>query len=245
MVGVIYMATCKSTGLSYIGNSVHYENRIRQHNRDKSNDPFHNDIRKYGREDIEWKILEKFDIEDTHELHDILCEREVYWIAFYDTFNNGYNQDPGGMVGYTARFPTEEMRNKCRESGKKSAGVKGMHWNLTEYTKKKQSEAKRNMTEENKRNIAEGHRKLYASRPKKEKVVKERKPQIAWNKGKKMPKEFCERQSQIMKENPNRYIPVHDKPHTQLSKDKIGAAARGCHYKIVDGKRVRYRDEVQ
>ena len=34
--------------------------------------------------------------------------------------------------------------------------------------------------------------------------------------------------------------------HWKLSDDtkaKIGAAAKGCHYKMVDGKRVRYWDE--
>lgn len=241
MIGTIYMATCKSTGLSYIGQTINLTQRIRQHNRDKSDDPFHNAIRQYGREDIEWKELEIIDEEDKKLLHKRLCEREVYWIAFHNTFKNGYNQDEGGMCGYTARFPTAERLKKMSEAGKKGAGAaKGKHWKLTKYTKDKQSEAKQNMSDETKRKIGEANK---ARHPKKEKPIKENKPRIPWNKGKKMPKEFGEKVAQSLRNNPKVKGGCHTKPHSDDAKAKIGAAVRGCHYKMVDGKRVRYWDE--
>ena len=46
-------------------------------------------MRKYG--------LEHFSIVELEECDDnLLNEREIYWIAYYDSYNNGYNMNPGG-----------------------------------------------------------------------------------------------------------------------------------------------------
>lgn len=94
----IYKFTNIITGLSYIGQSKNIKNRISSHkqtafNKSPSNKSYYNQfykaIREYGLENFELEILE----ECTEEQ---LNEREMYWIAFYDTYNNGYNMTPGG-----------------------------------------------------------------------------------------------------------------------------------------------------
>lgn len=46
-------------------------------------------MRKYG--------IEHFTIEAIEECkEELLNEREVYWIKYYDSFHNGYNMNPGG-----------------------------------------------------------------------------------------------------------------------------------------------------
>jgi len=43
-----------------------------------------------------------------------LNEREIYWISFYDSFNNGLNCNQGGNgnIGY---IPSDETREKMRQ----------------------------------------------------------------------------------------------------------------------------------
>jgi predicted XRE-type DNA-binding protein/predicted GIY-YIG superfamily endonuclease len=47
-------------------------------------------IRKYGIEKMEYEIIE------TVETLAEACEREKYWIEFYDSIDSGYNMNPGG-----------------------------------------------------------------------------------------------------------------------------------------------------
>lgn len=45
-------------------------------------------------------VKEDFEIiESEIESQDIANEREIYWIAYYDSYHNGYNSTPGGQVG--------------------------------------------------------------------------------------------------------------------------------------------------
>ena len=90
MKGIIYKITNKVNGKSYIGQTRYtIEFRWRQHQHKKDNTNFHNAIHKYGIENFNIEILEECDIED-------LNSREIFYIAKYDTFNNGYNLTIGG-----------------------------------------------------------------------------------------------------------------------------------------------------
>jgi hypothetical protein len=42
-----------------------------------------------GRNGFIWGVIEECDF-------DMLNDKEIYWIAKYDTFNNGYNSTIGG-----------------------------------------------------------------------------------------------------------------------------------------------------
>ena len=92
----IYKATSQTTGKVYIGQSSQtLEERISQHNsaayHHQYNYHFHNAIRKYGPDDFVYEI-----IEDGIKTIDELNQKEMYWINYYNSYNNGYNSTLGG-----------------------------------------------------------------------------------------------------------------------------------------------------
>lgn len=64
-------------------------------------------IRKYGREAFKVDLVEECDCS-----LEILDQREVYYIAKFDTFNNGYNTTPGGRT----RAITDEIKKKISKT---------------------------------------------------------------------------------------------------------------------------------
>ena len=90
MKGFIYKITNKVNGKSYIGQTRYtVEFRWRQHQHKKDNCYFHNAIHKYGVENFIVETIEECDVED-------LNSREIFYIAKYNTFKDGYNLTIGG-----------------------------------------------------------------------------------------------------------------------------------------------------
>lgn len=90
MKGFIYKITDKVNNKVYIGQTRYtVEFRWRQHLNRKDNTPMHNLMRKYGAERFTIETLEECPIER-------LNDREIFYIAKYDSFNNGYNLTIGG-----------------------------------------------------------------------------------------------------------------------------------------------------
>lgn len=90
MKGIIYKVTNKVNGKSYIGQTRYtLEFRWRQHLHKKDKTYFHNAIRKYGAENFSAEILEECPYSN-------LNEREIFYIAKYETFKKGYNLTIGG-----------------------------------------------------------------------------------------------------------------------------------------------------
>lgn len=94
----IYKIQNKITNKIYIGQSVSIKDRWRNHlyfaywNDEKNhsyNYPLYRDIRELGKENFSFSLIEECD-------SSLLNEREIYWISFYDSYNNGYNQTSGG-----------------------------------------------------------------------------------------------------------------------------------------------------
>lgn len=113
-MGLIYKCTSPS-GKSYIGQTIFNEqHRWTDHccRAYRKQDPGYNyklsrAIRKYGKENFTIEILEN------NLPKELLNEREKYWINFYDTFLNGYNQTLGGEGNL--KIQDEEILNLWKE----------------------------------------------------------------------------------------------------------------------------------
>ena len=88
----IYKITSPSNRI-YIGQAVNFKRRKREYKRNncKAQTLLYNSIAKYGFDNHLIEVIE----ETTKELAD---EREIYWIAYFNTFNtpNGMNLTSGG-----------------------------------------------------------------------------------------------------------------------------------------------------
>lgn len=112
----IYRITNNINGKVYIGQTYNFKRRFRVHKKKLNNGEHYNEHLqrawdKYGEENFSFDIIEECEI-------DKLNEREIYWIAFYDSFHNkdnGYNQNEGGCGSRGYKF-SEESRNKMKLS---------------------------------------------------------------------------------------------------------------------------------
>lgn len=98
----IYKITNKILEKSYVGQSIHIEDRWKEHLWGKGNADLYVDFHKYGVENFTFEILEICNKE-------LLLEREKYWIAFYDTYHNGYNMNDGGDNSHFAITKTKKI----------------------------------------------------------------------------------------------------------------------------------------
>lgn len=87
--------------MKYIGQTTGKLSKRHNEHLKRDNSYIDRALRKYGENNFTLEILED-DISDTNELNN----REVYWINFYDSFNNGYNLTKGGSG--SPIFNTEE-----------------------------------------------------------------------------------------------------------------------------------------
>lgn len=88
----IYKYENKLNGKVYIGLSSCIERRYGQHLTAANHSPLmtiDKAIHKYGIENFSFEIIEQCNEEE-------LDEREIYWIAYYDSYHNGYNDTKGG-----------------------------------------------------------------------------------------------------------------------------------------------------
>ena len=89
MIG-IYKITNQINNKSYIGQSIHIEQRWEEHLYKSSQcSLLKYALHKYGVNNFTFEVIEECKQED-------LNEREQYWIQYYDSFNNGYNLTMGG-----------------------------------------------------------------------------------------------------------------------------------------------------
>ena len=92
----IYKIENKVNKKCYIGQSTNIEKRWQSHriigkneNAKEKNYPLYKAMYKYGLDNFNFEIIEECNRE-------LLDEKEIYWINFYDSLKNGYNQVPGG-----------------------------------------------------------------------------------------------------------------------------------------------------
>ncbi len=116
-MSIIYKITNNITGKGYIGQTTQaFKKRWYFHcyeAKDKRNfNKFYNAIRKYGAECWSVEVLEE--VNDVN----LLNEREVYWINYYNTFKNGYNSTSGGERGSVSVKCKEETKKKISKANK-------------------------------------------------------------------------------------------------------------------------------
>jgi len=115
-------------GKMYIGRSINVMNRGRDHFYDLRNNQHHsnylqNSFNKYGENAFIFGLIEEYD-------KTLLTEKERYWIDYYDTFKNGYNESlPSDAIEYS-RVLSPESKQKLSNS------LKTYRKNLTEKRKK-------------------------------------------------------------------------------------------------------------
>jgi len=124
----IYKATNTVTLKCYIGQTFDTTIRWRDHLKSARGDcrfKFAASIRKHGPESFVFEVIE--------ECEDHLAnEREVFWIAHFDSFKHGYNSTTGGDCNYTT---SDDTRKKI------SAAKTGT--TLSDETKRKIGDAHR------------------------------------------------------------------------------------------------------
>lgn len=87
----IYKITNKNNGKIYIGQSNNIERRFKQHQQKgaESRIPLDIAIKKYGKDNFTYEIIELCSLEE-------LNEKQSYWIKYYNSIENGYNCSEGG-----------------------------------------------------------------------------------------------------------------------------------------------------
>lgn len=107
--GIIYKATNLINDKVYIGQTIQsLSTRIRQHYKSlnlKRNYKFPNALNKYEKYQFKWEIIES-DIPLEN-----LNNKEIEYIALFDSFNNGYNSNPGGYVRFKRKATKPVLEN--------------------------------------------------------------------------------------------------------------------------------------
>lgn len=96
----IYKITNIINNHCYIGQSVDIKRRLSEHLLQRYKATIYYAFDKYGIDNFTFEIIELCPKES-------LNEREKYWIAFYDSYNNGYNMTQGGEGNF--------MNGHCRQ----------------------------------------------------------------------------------------------------------------------------------
>ena len=112
MITGIYKITNKINGKSYIGQSVFIERRWKDEKSAAFNslDNEYNcsrskAFRKYGLDNFIFEVIEECD-------KNKLNEREIYWINYYNSYYDGYNETLGGENAIATSKITEEDLDK-------------------------------------------------------------------------------------------------------------------------------------
>lgn len=140
MIG-IYKFTSKTTGMSYIGQSIHIEKRYQEHLHEinNKNSKWYQALKEQGIDNFEFSILE---ICEPFQLD----EKEIYWIEKYDSYLNGYNSTPGGSSKYYNPQPIyeawDEGLSPSEIAKKLNIGTSCVYYNLINYKNYNKHEAK-------------------------------------------------------------------------------------------------------
>jgi group I intron endonuclease len=157
---IIYKATNSVNNKAYIGQTVKCLNdRKGEHLKFAKNGIdtyFHRALRKHGSNSFVWEILDDSTCKTIEQLNNM----EIFYIAYYDTFKNGYNLTSGGRrciireetkqkisKSLLGTHKSDEFKKKCSDRMQGTV--------ISEKVKRKISETKKSqMTDDIKNNIS-------------------------------------------------------------------------------------------
>lgn len=119
----IYKITNLLNGKIYIGQSKDIYNRYHQHhkyeykNENRSNFHLYQAIKKYGLNNFSIEVIELCP-------QDELNEKEIYWIKYYNSFEQGYNMTLGGS-SLSPKIHSEETEIKRQQTREKTQSLMG------------------------------------------------------------------------------------------------------------------------
>jgi group I intron endonuclease len=125
---IIYKIQNKVNSKIYIGQTKYdVSARVREHLSSSSH--IGNALRKYGIQSFDVSVI------DSANDREILSDKEIYWICFYDCKHpNGYNHTDGGEGLFN---PSEDVIEKIRKASLKQINRSGNIHPHSEETKKK------------------------------------------------------------------------------------------------------------
>lgn len=142
---VVYKVENKINDKVYIGATCNFSRRKAQHihtaKNNSTNSLFHKDIRDYGKDNFEWKIIEKCSNKNYLE------ENEKYYIKLYGT--RCYNDSIGGKGSTGFKF-SKELKEKLSAVGKNMSIEKREKINKSHAGRVFSDEAKINMSKSQK-----------------------------------------------------------------------------------------------
>lgn len=118
----------------YIGQSKRIEKRWKEHiiyaAKNKRNSHLYNAFNKYGIENFTFSIIEQCNICE-------LNKKEKYWIQYYNTYIDGYNETTGGDANYEVSKETRKKLSIARNKNKKLiSNITKRCWQNENYRKK-------------------------------------------------------------------------------------------------------------
>lgn len=220
---IIYRATCRTTGKSYIGQTVQSLPRRRMEHEsaargsDNKCPHFHCAIRKYGRTNFVWDVL------DTAPDMEWLNELEFRYINLCGTFVNGYNASEGG--GNARHSAETRAKISVSNRGKKRPPISAetrAKMSAVRLGKKRSAEtcAKISAARTGEKNPFYGKKHSVAARAK---IAEAQRGEKHWNFGKSHPAETCAKISEA-----NRGKKHSVETRANMSAAKIGN--RNCFY---------------
>lgn len=237
-MGVIYRIYHKKSMRSYVGKTVRFDTRIRQHfNGHSTCTAIARSINKYGKDAFVIEVLES----DVHE--ELLSKMEILNIRFWNSkAPNGYNLTDGGEG---ASNPSEEARRKMGNKGKNNPfygktlsdehkrkiakANMGHKYNLgttrSSETRKKISDSLKGKTKspETRQRLSEACTGRVSGMKGKRHTAEARKRMSEAHQGKKLSDEQKLKLSESRKGDKH---PLYGKPRTQEVRDKISETKR-------------------
>lgn len=164
----IYKAKNKTNGKIYIGQTITSLPRRKSVHiavalNNNKEIPFHQAIRKYGKDNFDWEILTTT---NTQQEADRL---ETYYINLFNSYDKGYNCTHGGASGFcyskeTKRKMAEARIGKYCGKDSPSYGLKRSTETKLKIAESLKGKKRKPFTEEHKQKIAESQRKVWSKR---------------------------------------------------------------------------------